>query len=321
MMELYERSTDTHPAADEHRVAPAARTHLDDLEAESIFILREVLANFRNPVLLYSIGKDSAVLLHLLKKAFYPAPPPIPLLHIDTGWKFRDMYALRAQIAREAGIRLHVHKNPEGEARALSPLTHGSKLFTDVMKTQGLRQALDHFGFDAAIGGARRDEEASRAKERVFSFRAQGHSWDPKQQRPELFNLYNAHIQPGESVRIFPLSNWTELDVWLYILRENIKVVPLYFAATRPVIERDGTLLMQDDARLQPRAHERVQQISVRFRTLGCYVLTGAVRSQARNVREIIEEMLSSGVSERQGRLIDHDAQGSMELKKREGYF
>jgi sulfate adenylyltransferase subunit 2 len=301
--------------------ASDARSHLDVLEAESIHILREVASSFRNPVLLYSIGKDSAVLLHLLKKAFYPAPLPMPLLHIDTGWKFKAMYALRDRVAAQPGVRLHVHRNTDGAARGLSPLTHGSKRFTDVMKTQALRQALDAHQFDAAIGGARRDEEASRAKERVFSFRSAGHVWDPKQQRPELFNLYNPHIHPGESVRIFPLSNWTELDIWLYILREDIEVVPLYFAAERPVLERDGALLMQDDERLQPRPGEHLRLESVRFRTLGCYALTGAVRSTARSVRDIIHEMLESKRSERHGRLIDHDAQGSMEQKKREGYF
>jgi sulfate adenylyltransferase subunit 2 len=320
MMTLAAEGAETRFDASADSDSPS-RNYLDALEAESIFILREVAANFRNPVLLYSIGKDSAVLLHLLKKAFFPANPPMPLLHIDTGWKFREMYALRDRVASTPGIRLHVHKNLDGAARGMSPLQHGSKLFTDVMKTQALRQALDHFEFDAAIGGARRDEEASRAKERIFSFRSASHAWDPKQQRPELWNLFNARLHPGESVRIFPLSNWTELDVWLYILRENIDVVPLYFAAARPVLARNGTLLVQDDVRLQPQAHESVQQREVRFRTLGCFPLTGAVESSAKNVREIVAEMLQSRYSERQGRLIDHDASASMEQKKREGYF
>lgn len=297
------------------------RSHLDWLEAESIHILREVAAEFSNPVMLYSIGKDSAVLLHLLRKAFYPAPPPMPLLHIDTGWKFREMYALRDQLAADPALQVRVHKNPDGVARGLSPLVHGSKIFTDVMKTQGLLQALNAGKYDAAIGGARRDEEASRAKERVFSFRNQAQAWDPKNQRPELWNLYNTRLHAGESVRVFPISNWTELDVWLYIHRERIPVVPLYFAAPRPVLERDGTLLVQDDERLQPKAGETLRTELVRFRTLGCYPLTGAVRSQARDVPAIISEMLQSRHSERAGRLIDHDASASMEQKKREGYF
>ena len=297
------------------------RSHLDWLEAESIHILREVAAEFSNPVMLYSIGKDSAVLLHLLRKAFYPAPPPMPLLHIDTGWKFRQMYAMRDQLAADPALELRVHKNLEGVAARLSPLIHGSKIFTDVMKTQGLLQALKAGKYDAAIGGARRDEEASRAKERVFSFRNQAQAWDPKNQRPELWNLYNTRLHSGESVRVFPISNWTELDVWLYIHRERIPVVPLYFAAPRPVLERDGTLLVQDDERLQPQAGERIQTAVVRFRTLGCYPLTGAVRSEARDVPAIISEMLQSRRSERAGRLIDHDASASMEQKKREGYF
>lgn len=302
-------------------VHASRRSHLDWLEAESIHILREVAAEFSNPVMLYSIGKDSAVLLHLLRKAFYPAPPPMPLLHIDTGWKFREMYALRDQLAADPTLEVRVHKNPEGLARGLSPLVHGSKIFTDVMKTQGLLQALNADKYDAAIGGARRDEEASRAKERVFSFRNQAQAWDPKNQRPELWNLYNTRLHAGESVRVFPISNWTELDVWLYIHRERIPVVPLYFAAPRPVLERDGTLLVQDDERLQPQAGEVLQTELVRFRTLGCYPLTGAVRSQARDVPAIISEMLQSRRSERAGRLIDQDASASMEQKKREGYF
>jgi sulfate adenylyltransferase subunit 2 len=297
------------------------RNYLDDLEAESIFILREVAAEFANPVLLYSIGKDSAVLLHLLKKAFYPAKPPMPLLHVDTGWKFKAMYKERERIATDPSLRLIVHRNPDGLARGLSPLTHGSKYFTDVMKTQGLLQALQASGFDAAVGGARRDEEASRAKERVFSFRNAHHAWDPKQQRPELWNIFNTKINRGESVRVFPLSNWTELDVWLYILREGIDVVPLYFAAERPVIERDGTLIMKDDERLILQDQESIRIERVRFRTLGCYPLTGAIRSQADSVAAIVEEMLSSRHSERQGRLIDQDSGASMEQKKREGYF
>ena len=318
-VELQKRESQT--VVEVASAAASRRSHLDWLEAESIHILREVAAEFTNPVMLYSIGKDSAVLLHLLRKAFYPAPPPMPLLHIDTGWKFREMYALRDQLAADPAIELRVHKNPEGVARSLSPLTHGSKIFTDVMKTQGLLQALNAGKYDAAIGGARRDEEASRAKERVFSFRNEAQAWDPKNQRPELWNLYNTRLHAGESVRVFPISNWTELDVWLYIHREKIPVVPLYFAAPRPVLVRDGTLLVQDDARLQPQAGETLQTQEVRFRTLGCYPLTGAVRSQARDVPEIISEMLQSRRSERAGRLIDQDASASMEQKKREGYF
>ncbi len=298
-----------------------ARSHLDWLESQSIEIMREVAAEFANPVLLYSIGKDSGVLLHLLIKAFYPAKPPMPLQHIDTGWKFKAMYQFRDQIAQKYGLDLRVHKNPDGFARGLSPIEHGAKVFTDVMKTQGLLQALNIGKFDAAIGGARRDEEASRAKERVFSFRSASHTWDPKNQRPELWNLYNTHIHKGESVRVFPLSNWTELDIWLYIQRENIPMVPLYFAEERLVVERDGTLIMLDDERFVLRARETPRLEKVRFRTLGCYPLTGAVRSNATNVSEIIAEMLQSRSSERQGRLIDHDASASMEKKKREGYF
>ena len=298
-----------------------ARSHLDWLESQSIEILREVAAEFANPVLLYSIGKDSAVLLHLLIKAFYPAKPPMPLQHVDTGWKFKAMYALRDQVVKQFGVDLRVHKNPDGLARGLSPIEHGAKVFTDVMKTQGLLQALSIGKFDAAIGGARRDEEASRAKERVFSFRSSANAWDPKNQRPELWNLYNTHIHKGESVRVFPLSNWTELDIWLYIQRENIAVVPLYFAEERPVVERDGTLIMLDDERFTLRDGEIVRTEKVRFRTLGCYPLTGAVHSNASSVPEIIAEMLQSRSSERQGRLIDHDASASMEKKKREGYF
>ena len=313
-------TTETASAAQRAGSKPV-RTHLDWLESQSIEILREVAAEFANPVLLYSIGKDSAVLLHLMIKAFYPAKPPMPLQHVDTGWKFKAMYALRDQIVKQYGVDLRVHKNPDGLARGLSPIEHGAKVFTDVMKTQGLLQALSIGKFDAAIGGARRDEEASRAKERVFSFRSSANTWDPKNQRPELWNLYNTHIHKGESVRVFPLSNWTELDIWLYIQRENIAVVPLYFAEERPVVERDGTLIMLDDERFTLRDGEVVRTERVRFRTLGCYPLTGAVHSDASSVPEIIAEMLQSRSSERQGRLIDHDASASMEKKKREGYF
>ena len=296
-------------------------SHLDRLEAESIHILREVAAEFRNPVLLYSVGKDSSVLLHLLLKAFAPARPPIPLLHVDTRWKFREMIAFRDLRAAETGVDLRVHINPDGIARDIGPITHGATVHTDVMKTQGLKQALDHYRFDAAIGGARRDEEKSRAKERVFSFRNDKHRWDPKNQRPELWNLYNARINTGESVRVFPLSNWTELDIWLYIYREHIPVVPLYFAAERPVVERDGALLMVDDERLPLHEGEVPQQRRVRFRTLGCYPLTGAVESEAKTLPEVIQEMLLTTTSERQGRAIDHDQSASMEKKKQEGYF
>jgi sulfate adenylyltransferase subunit 2 len=298
-----------------------ARTHLDYLESEAIYILREVAADYKNPVLMYSIGKDSAVLLHLLRKAFYPAKPPMKLLHVDTGWKFKDMYALRDKVAARADIELIVHKNPDGVAAGLNPQHHGAKHFTDVMKTQGLLQALNAHRFDAAIGGARRDEEASRAKERVFSFRNPQHAWDPKQQRPELWNLYNTKIHQGESVRVFPLSNWTELDIWLYIQREGIEIVPLYFAAERPVVERDGALLMVDDHRFELRSGEQIRTERVRFRTLGCYPLTGAIRSDANSIGGIIAEMQNARFSERQGRVIDHDPSASMEKKKREGYF
>jgi sulfate adenylyltransferase subunit 2 len=296
-------------------------SHLDRLEAESIHILREVAAEFRNPVMLYSIGKDSSVLLHLLLKAFYPAKPPIPLLHVDTGWKFREMIAFRDQRAAETGVTLHVHMNPDGVRDGIGPFTHGATVHTDVMKTQALKQALDHYGFDAAIGGARRDEEKSRAKERVFSFRSRQHRWDPKNQRPELWNLYNARINKGESVRVFPLSNWTELDIWLYIYREKVPVPSLYLAAERPVVERDGTLIMVDDERMPLRDGETPMQKRVRFRTLGCYPLTGAVESDADTLEQVISEMLVARTSERQGRVIDHDPSASMEAKKREGYF
>lgn len=295
--------------------------HLDSLEAESIHVLREVAAGFRNPVMLYSIGKDSAVLLHLLRKAFAPAPPPMPLLHVDTTWKFRDMYALRDRVAASPDLRLIVHVNQEGLAQGVSPLVHGATVHTDIMKTVALKQALDHHGFDAAIGGARRDEEKSRAKERVFSFRNAQHRWDPKSQRPELWHLYNTSLAPGESARVFPLSNWTEMDVWQYIRREGIEVVPLYLARERPVIERDGALLMLDDERLQPRPGEVIEHRMVRFRTLGCYPLTGAVASTATTLDAVIEEMAASRSSERQGRIIDHDPTASMERKKQEGYF
>lgn len=296
-------------------------SHLDRLEAESIHILREVAAEFRNPVMLYSVGKDSSVLLHLLLKAFHPARPPIPLLHVDTGWKFREMIAFRDQRAAETGIELRVHTNPDGVAQGIGPFTHGATVHTDVMKTQALKQALDAGGFDAAIGGARRDEEKSRAKERIFSFRSAQHRWDPKAQRPELWNLYNARIHKGESVRVFPLSNWTELDIWLYIYREKIPVPSLYFAAPRPVVERDGALIMVDDERMPLHAGEVPASRQVRFRTLGCYPLTGAIESDADTLEKIIAEMLVSTTSERQGRVIDQDPAASMEKKKQEGYF
>lgn len=301
---------------------PVELSHLDRLEAESIHILREVAAEFRNPVMLYSIGKDSSVLLHLLLKAFAPArKPPIPLLHVDTGWKFREMIAFRDRRAEETGVELRVHTNPEGVAQGIGPISHGATVHTDVMKTQALKQALDLHGFDAAIGGARRDEEKSRAKERIFSFRSAQHRWDPKNQRPELWSLYNTRIHKGESVRVFPLSNWTELDIWLYIYREQIPVPSLYFAAPRPVVERDGALILVDDERLPLREGETAQLRQVRFRTLGCYPLTGAVESQADTLEKIIAEMLVATTSERQGRVIDHDPGASMEKKKQEGYF
>jgi sulfate adenylyltransferase subunit 2 len=299
----------------------SAPSHLDRLEAESIQIFREVAAEFRNPVMLYSIGKDSSVLLHLLRKAFHPARPPMPLLHVDTTWKFREMYAFRDAVPERYGVDLRIHVNPDGLRDGIGPVTHGSAVHTDVMKTQGLKQALDAGGFDAAIGGARRDEEKSRAKERIFSFRSAQHRWDPKHQRPELWSLYNTRVRNGESVRVFPLSNWTELDVWLYIFREQIPVVPLYFAAPRPVVERDGSLILVDDERLPMRAGEQPQTKKVRFRTLGCYPLTGGFESEADTVEKIILEMLLARTSERQGRLIDNDAGASMERKKQEGYF
>jgi sulfate adenylyltransferase subunit 2 len=294
-------------------------THLQRLEAESIHILREVAAEAENPVMLYSVGKDSAVMLHLAKKAFYPAPPPFPLMHVDTTWKFQDMYKLRDKAARDAGMELIVHQNPEAVERGINPFDHGS-LHTDMWKTEGLKQALDKYGFDAAFGGARRDEEKSRAKERVFSFRTASHRWDPKNQRPELWRLYNARKNKGESMRVFPISNWTELDIWQYIHLEGIEIVPLYFAAPRPTVIRDGMLLMVDDDRFPLEGEEPVMR-SVRFRTLGCYPLTGAVESTAQTLPEVIQETLLTTTSERQGRAIDHDSAASMEKKKQEGYF
>jgi len=300
---------------------PTTLTHLQRLEAESIHIMREVVAEADNPVMLYSIGKDSAVMLHLAMKAFHPAKPPFPLLHVDTRWKFRDMYAFRDRMVDELGFDLLVHINPEGVEKDINPFTHGSAIHTDIMKTEGLKQALDKYGFDAAFGGARRDEEKSRAKERVFSFRTAGHRWDPKSQRPELWKLYNARKHKGESMRVFPLSNWTELDIWQYIYLENVPIVPLYYAAVRPVVERDGTLIMVDDERMPLRPGEVPMMKKVRFRTLGCYPLTGAVESEADTLPAIIQEMLLTKTSERQGRVIDHDSAGSMEKKKQEGYF
>jgi sulfate adenylyltransferase subunit 2 len=296
-------------------------THLQRLEAESIHILREVVAECEKPVMLYSIGKDSSVMLHLAMKAFYPAKPPFPLLHVDTTWKFREMIAFRDQMAAKLGLDLIVHINQDGLARGIGPFTHGSAVHTDVMKTQGLKQALDRYGFDAAFGGARRDEEKSRAKERVFSFRSAQHRWDPKRQRPELWRQYNARKNKGESLRVFPLSNWTELDIWQYIYLENIPIVPLYYAAERPVVKRDGALIMVDDERMPLAPGERPELRSVRFRTLGCYPLTGAIDSTAATLPAIIQEMLLTTSSERQGRVIDHDSSASMEKKKQEGYF
>jgi len=296
-------------------------THLKQLEAESIHIIREVAAEFDRPVMLYSIGKDSAVMLHLAMKAFYPGKPPFPLLHVDTTWKFRDMITFRDRMAKELGFDLIVHINPEGIEQGVGPFTHGSEKHTDVMKTEGLKQALNQYQFDAAFGGARRDEEKSRAKERVYSFRDKNHRWDPKNQRPELWNIYNGKVNKGESIRVFPLSNWTELDIWQYIYLENIPIVPLYFAAPRPVVERDGTLIMVDDERMPLKPGETPEIKTVRFRTLGCYPLTGAIESSAATLPDIIQEMLLATTSERQGRLIDHDQAGSMEKKKKEGYF
>ncbi len=296
-------------------------THLDRLEAESIHIMREVIAQAENPVMLYSVGKDSSVMLHLARKAFYPSPPPFPLMHVDTRWKFQAMYDFRDQMAKEIGMELIVHINPEGIEKDINPFDHGSALHTDVMKTQGLKQALDLHGFDVAFGGARRDEEKSRAKERVFSFRNKAHHWDPKTQRPELWNLYNGYKNPGESIRVFPLSNWTELDIWLYIYREQIPIVPLYFAAERAVVERDGMIMLVDDDRMRLLPGEEIEIRRVRFRTLGCYPLTGAFDSTADNLSSIVLELLQSRTSERQGRAIDSDSSASMEKKKREGYF
>jgi sulfate adenylyltransferase subunit 2 len=302
-------------------VASQRYSHLHRLEAESIHIMREVAAEFRNPVMLYSIGKDSSVMLHLARKAFYPGKLPFPLLHIDTMWKFREMIAFRDSTAKTFGLDLIVHVNETGLAQGIGPITHGSAVHTAVMKTDGLKEALARYGFDAAFGGARRDEEKSRAKERIFSFRTPTHAWDPKNQRPELWRLYNTRIRPGESIRVFPLSNWTELDIWQYIEAEDIPIVPLYFAAKRPVVERDGQLILVDDERLPLSAGETPEMKSVRFRTLGCYPLTAAIESTAATLQDIVAEMLIARTSERSGRLIDHDEAGSMEKKKREGYF
>jgi sulfate adenylyltransferase subunit 2 len=296
-------------------------THLRQLEAESIHIIREVAAEFENPVMLYSIGKDSAVMLHLAKKAFYPSKIPFPLMHVDTTWKFREMIEFREKMSKEYDFDLLVYTNEEGVKQGVNPFTHGSALYTDIMKTEGLKQGLDKYKFDAAFGGARRDEEKSRAKERIFSFRSENHRWDPKNQRPELWNLYNAKVKPGESIRSFPISNWTELDIWQYIYLEEIPIVPLYYSKVRPVVERDGMLILMDDDRIKLKPGEEAQMKSVRFRTLGCYPLTGAVESEAATLPEIIQEMLLTRTSERQGRLIDYDSAGSMEKKKQEGYF
>ena len=299
----------------------AALNNLQRLEAESIHIMREVVAECENPVMLYSVGKDSAVMLHLAAKAFYPSKPPFPLLHVDTTWKFQAMYEMRERMAKELGFELLVHKNPEALERKINPFEHGSALHTDMWKTEGLKQALDKYGFDAAFGGARRDEEKSRAKERIFSFRSAQHRWDPKQQRPELWKLYNTKKHKGESIRVFPISNWTELDVWQYIYLEKIPIVPLYFSAVRPVVERSGSLIMVDDDRMPLHPGEKPMMKSVRFRTLGCYPLTGAVESTAATLPDVIQEMLLTKSSERQGRVIDHDSAASMEKKKQEGYF
>ena len=295
-------------------------SHLDELEAESVHIMREVAAEAENPVMLFSVGKDSAVMLHLAMKAFYPSKPPFPLMHVDTTWKFREMIKFRDETAARLGLDLIVHINEEGVEQGIGPFTHGSQVHTDIMKTQGLKQALDKYGFDAAFGGARRDEEKSRAKERIFSFRSVGHRWDPKNQRPELWTIYNTRINKGQSIRVFPISNWTELDIWQYIYRENIPIVPLYFAAKRPVVDRDGVLIMVDDDRM-PLNGEIPRNEMVRFRTLGCYPLTGAVKSSAATLPDIIQEMLVARSSEREGRVIDHDQAASMEKKKQEGYF
>jgi sulfate adenylyltransferase subunit 2 len=302
-------------------MALPVQSHLRRLEAEAIFIMREVVANFDNPVMLYSIGKDSSVMLHLAMKAFYPAKPPFSLLHVDTTWKFREMIAFRDETVRRLGLDLRVHTNLEGKAAGINPFDHGSSNYTQIMKTEALKQALDAGGYDAAFGGARRDEEKSRAKERIFSFRSANHGWDPKNQRPELWSLYNTRIRPGETIRVFPLSNWTELDIWQYILAEKIPIVPLYFSAERPVVERNGQLIMADDARMRFLPGEVAEMRRVRFRTLGCYPLTAAVESDADTLDDIVREMFLATTSERQGRLIDHDESGSMEKKKREGYF
>jgi sulfate adenylyltransferase subunit 2 len=299
----------------------ARPSHLKRLEAESIHIMREVAAEFANPVMLYSIGKDSSVMLHLAMKAFYPSKPPFPLMHVDTTWKFREMIAFRDDTVKRLGLNLIVYINQDGVKRGINPFDSGSNLHTQVMKTDALKQALDKYGFDAAFGGARRDEEKSRAKERVFSFRSANHSWDPKNQRPELWRLYNARVRKGESIRVFPLSNWTELDVWQYIMSEDIPIVPLYFAKMRPVVERDGALILVDDERMKLKKGEKAEMRLVRFRTLGCYPLTGAIESPATTLEEIVSEMLTATTSERQGRVIDHDENASMEKKKREGYF
>jgi len=296
-------------------------THLQRLEAESIQIIREVIAEAEKPVMLYSIGKDSSVMLHLARKAFFPAVPPFPLMHVDTTWKFRDMYVMRERMVKESGMELIVYKNPEAIEKGINPFTHGSAVHTDMWKTQGLKQALDKYGFDAAFGGARRDEEKSRAKERVFSFRTAQHRWDPKNQRPELWRLYNARKQRGESIRVFPLSNWTELDIWQYLYLEKVPIVPLYYSKVRPVVERDGALIMVDDDRMPLKPGEKPMMKKVRFRTLGCYPLTGAVESEAETLAEVIHEIAAARTSEREGRVIDHDAPSSMEAKKQEGYF
>ena len=302
-------------------ISPSRMTHLKQLEAESIHIIREVAAEFDNPVMLYSVGKDSSVMLHLAKKAFAPGAPPFPLMHVDTTWKFKEMIQFRDYMAEKVGMKLIVHQNPEGVAMGIDPFVHGSSKHTDIMKTQGLKQALDMNGFDAAFGGARRDEEKSRAKERVYSFRDEHHRWDPKNQRPELWNIYNGKVNKGESIRVFPLSNWTELDIWQYIYLESIEIPELYLSKPRPVVNRDGMLIMVDDERMKLKEGEVVEEKMVRFRTLGCYPLTGAVESEATTLPEIIQEMLLTTTSERQGRAIDHDSSGSMEKKKREGYF
>ncbi|CAK1951594.1 sulfate adenylyltransferase subunit 2 [Vibrio crassostreae] len=303
------------------KMTPEKMTHLKQLEAESIHIMREVAAEFDNPVMLYSVGKDSSVMLHLAQKAFAPGTPPFPLMHVDTTWKFKEMIEFRDYMAEKVGMKLIVHQNPEGVEMGINPFVHGSSKHTDIMKTQGLKQALDMNGFDAAFGGARRDEEKSRAKERVYSFRDEHHRWDPKNQRPELWNIYNGKVNQGESIRVFPLSNWTELDIWQYIYLENIEIPGLYLSKPRPVVERDGMLIMVDDERMELKEGETVEEKMVRFRTLGCYPLTGAVESEATTLPEIIQEMLLTTTSERQGRAIDHDSSGSMEKKKREGYF